>query len=215
MGFDNDSSLESKSPISRDPQIVRERILDAAQEEFMRVGYERANTNVMAKRFGVSKATIFRYFPTKRELFESVVDRIAGQWRHRIAVETIEAEEPDEWLFEFGLAALRSILREEALFVGRMAIAEGAAHEEVRNLWPRLATMPIHRALADRFAHWQALGLVRRVSAESLATAFLDLTLSGEVSRALYGSGAKPEAKALEKHVQASVSIFLHGCMSE
>ena len=212
MGFDNLLPDESKQLVRRDPQIVRQRILDAAQDEFMRVGYERANTNLIAQRFGVSKATIFRYFPTKRELFEAVVERIAERWRQGIAIDTIVADTPREWLTLFAEAALQWILQDEALFVGRMAISEGPFHEEVRNLWPKLATLPVQRTLADRFLEWQDAGLVRLGEVEALATAFLDLTLSGEVSRALYGHGAKPSPQAITRHAAFCVDLFLKGC---
>lgn len=215
MGFDNPLSCESKQLVRRDPQIVRQRILDAAQDEFMRVGYERANTNLIAQRFGVSKATIFRYFPTKRELFETVVERIAERWRRGIAIDTIAGDTPREWLTLFAEAALQWILQDEALFVGRMAISEGPFHEEVRNLWPKLAALPIQRTLADRFLAWQGAGFVRAGEVEALATAFLDLTLSGEVSRALYGHGPKPSPEAITRHAIICVDIFLNGCRAQ
>lgn len=212
MGFDNPLSAESKPLVRRDPQIVRQRILDAAQHEFMRVGYERANTNLIAQRFGVSKATIFRYFPTKRDLFEAVVERIAERWRQGIAIDTIAADTPREWLTLFAEAALHWILQDEALFVGRIAISEGPFHDEVRNLWPKLAALPVQRTLADRFLSWQDAGLVRAGAPENFATAFLDLTISGEVSRALYGHGPKPSPEAITRHASICVDIFLNGC---
>lgn len=212
MGFDIPLASESKQLMRRDPQSVRQRILDAAQSEFMRAGYERTNTNVIAQRFGISKATIFRHFPTKRELFKSVVERIAERWRQGIAVESITADTPRDWLTQFGNAALHWILQDEALFVGRMAMSEGPIHDEVRNLWPRLATLPIQRALEDRLAHWQEGGVLRTGRPEDLATAFLDLTIAGEVSRALYGHARARTAEAIERHVTICVDLFLSGC---
>lgn len=212
MGFDSLSCGESKQLVRRDPEVVRQRILDAAQDEFMRVGYERANTNLMAQRFGVSKATIFRHFPTKRELFESVVERIADRWRQGIAIDKIEANTPREWLTLFAETALHWILQDEALFVGRMAVSEGPFHDEVRNLWPKLAALPVQCVLADRFLAWQRGGLMRAGEVSGFATAFLDLTLSGEVSRALYGHGPKPSPDAIARHAVLCVDIFLNGC---
>lgn len=52
-----------------------EQILDAAAHLFAQRGYDHANTQELADRLGVGKGTIYRYFPSKRELFLAAVDR--------------------------------------------------------------------------------------------------------------------------------------------
>src|SRR3989304_5971567 len=53
----------------------REAILDAAVEEFATHGYEGATTASVAARAGISQPYVFRFFPTKRDLYVAVVDR--------------------------------------------------------------------------------------------------------------------------------------------
>lgn len=63
-------------------------ILAAAVENFIAVGYDAANMDVIADRAGVSKRTIYGHFRDKQGLFEAVVadlartlDRsVTGQW---------------------------------------------------------------------------------------------------------------------------------------
>ncbi|KAH2808281.1 hypothetical protein KXV85_006062, partial [Aspergillus fumigatus] len=74
MGFDSrvfgmtkeivtpEEIVAPKEIVTRGSANVAGRILDAAQAEFMAVGYERANTNRMAAENGISKATIFRHY---------------------------------------------------------------------------------------------------------------------------------------------------------
>jgi AcrR family transcriptional regulator len=57
--------ITRKQFYSRDPGTVTERILDAAEAEFMSCGYAEASTNRVLERFGGSKATLFRHYPTK------------------------------------------------------------------------------------------------------------------------------------------------------
>ena len=211
-GLDSTIAREKEEWVRRDAASVSARILDAAQAEFIRVGYARANTNVMAENYGISKATIFRYFPTKEKLFEAVIQRIARRWHAHINWGAISEEDPRTWLRVFGVRALRWILMEETLFVGRMAIAEGPSHEEVRHLWPKYATDPILGVLIREFRKWQNAGLLSRSDARQRAVAFLDLTLSGRVSRALYGHAERSDDAALRRHVDACVEIFLKGC---
>ena len=50
-------------------------ILDAAQAVFCEKGYEDAAVSEIAQRLGVVEGTVFKYFPTKRELLVRVLER--------------------------------------------------------------------------------------------------------------------------------------------
>lgn len=57
---------------ARSERRVRE-ILNIAREVFAEKGFEKATTSEMAQRLGVSEATIFTYFGSKRELCMEVI----------------------------------------------------------------------------------------------------------------------------------------------
>jgi AcrR family transcriptional regulator len=67
----------SVSPTSRRkrrlPDEIRDRVIEAAGEEFARFGYSGATTAQIARRAEVTEAQIFRYFSSKAELFETAV----------------------------------------------------------------------------------------------------------------------------------------------
>jgi AcrR family transcriptional regulator len=195
---------------SRKPEAVRARILDAAQAEFMAEGFAGASTNRMLEVFGGSKPTMFRHFPTKRALFEGVVARIAGRWASQIDLARITSDDPAHWLRDFGGMALRWILTDENIFVGRMAIAEGAAFPGVSAIYRSLAVEPIEAALTDRLRSWTENNRLRCTDPHRDAVHFLDLTLSGMVSRRLYGVPIE-QADALDEHVARCVALFLDG----
>ncbi|MGV8939244.1 MAG: TetR/AcrR family transcriptional regulator [Allorhizobium sp.] len=52
-------------------------ILDAAFEEFVSNGYTATRVEDIADRIGVTKGTIYVYFPTKEELFSAMIDHIS------------------------------------------------------------------------------------------------------------------------------------------
>lgn len=200
-----------KSPVSRNPEVVRTRILDAAQAEFMAEGFAGASTNRILERFGGSKPTMFRHFETKRALFEAVVARIAERWRDAVDMADVSDAEPREWLERFGVRALRWILTDESIFVGRMAIAEGHLFPEVGEAYRQHAVTPLNDLLAAQLAAWTARGLLQCDDPERAALAFFDLTLAGMVSRKLYRVDARFDDASLADHAHACVSIFLHG----
>ena len=51
------------------PFDKKERILDAAIDEFSRYGYEKASINRMVGRLGIAKGSIFQYFGSKKNLY--------------------------------------------------------------------------------------------------------------------------------------------------
>ncbi len=62
----------------KDEQLVARRsdeILDVAARLFAARGYPKTDLQVVADELGIGKGTIYRYFPTKRELFLAAVDR--------------------------------------------------------------------------------------------------------------------------------------------
>jgi TetR/AcrR family transcriptional repressor of mexJK operon len=64
-----------------EPQSVRGRarltkILNAATDLFLEVGYEQTSIDAILVRSGGSKSTLYAYFPTKQDLFRSVIDSV-------------------------------------------------------------------------------------------------------------------------------------------
>jgi len=55
----------------------RDELLEAALERFAEDGFDGATTRAIAEQTGVSEAALFKYFPTKHELFLSVVRDLA------------------------------------------------------------------------------------------------------------------------------------------
>src|SRR6185436_19098190 len=64
-----------------EPQSTRGRarlakILEAATELFLKVGYEQTSIDAILLQSGGSKSTLYAYFPTKEDLFRAVIDSV-------------------------------------------------------------------------------------------------------------------------------------------
>lgn len=197
-------------PISRDPDVVARRILDAAEAEFRAVGYEAASTNRITAAFGGSKATLFRHFATKLDLIEAVVQRIAERWEGNVAEPTIEDADPRRWLIIFTTRTLQWILGDDPLFIGRLAIAEGHVLPGMVQIFHMAAGLPLEQILAAKLMAWTGEGQLDCTDAEADAKSFIDLAVSGAVSRALYGDRSL-QGSALHAHAEHVVGLFLDG----
>ena len=76
----------------------REEILDAATELFAEHGYTECLTQALAAKLGIGKGTIYRHFPSKRELFLAAADRVMVRLRGQIEERISKIHDPiDQW----------------------------------------------------------------------------------------------------------------------
>src|SRR5205823_14425365 len=58
---------------------ARARILEAAEEQFRRVGYHRTSVADIAAQLGMSPANIYRFFPSRDAINESICGRVVNE----------------------------------------------------------------------------------------------------------------------------------------
>lgn len=72
----------------------RGEILAAAAKLFAENGYAKCDTQQLADGLGISKGTVFRYFPTKRALFVACIERAMDQLRAQVDGVAAKATDP-------------------------------------------------------------------------------------------------------------------------
>jgi AcrR family transcriptional regulator len=72
---------------SEEANLARqEEILETATELFAEHGFSDAVTQALADRLGVGKGTIYRHFPSKRELFLAAADRVMRKMQEQVNI---------------------------------------------------------------------------------------------------------------------------------
>ena len=71
-------------------------ILDAAVKLFAEHGYSDTDTQVLADDLGVGKGTLYRYFPSKQELFLAAADRVMRRLREQVDARIDGIDDPLE-----------------------------------------------------------------------------------------------------------------------
>ena len=148
-------------------------ILDAATGLFLELGYDRTSLARVAESAGVSKATLFKQFPTKAELFEATV---------LAAGDTPDSElvDPPSGDFRAGLVVL-GLAYAELLSRPRMAdlirtvIAESPRFPELRERTFDFGTLPVLAALRRYFLAENAAGIANVDDPDAAATQFLGM----------------------------------------
>ncbi|WP_324823893.1 TetR/AcrR family transcriptional regulator [Sinanaerobacter sp. ZZT-01] len=65
--------------ITKEPEVRKQEILDAAMELFYQNGYDKTSITDIAERIGIAQGLCYRYFKSKEELFDTALDYYAQQ----------------------------------------------------------------------------------------------------------------------------------------
>ncbi|WP_346046925.1 helix-turn-helix domain-containing protein [Actinomadura chokoriensis] len=94
-----------------DKDETRTRVLDAAYEQFSRLGIQRSTMEDVARRAGVSRITVYRRFATKDALVEHVVRREFRRYFDQFLLDIGRAETAADRVVLGFVSSLRAIRR--------------------------------------------------------------------------------------------------------
>ncbi|WP_427884849.1 TetR/AcrR family transcriptional regulator [Kribbella sp. GL6] len=123
----------------------RAAILDAAADLFLETGYDGTSLARVAERAGVSKATLFKQFPTKAELFEATLLAAGGAPADELA--DPPAGDFSAGLMSLGLAYVELLNRPRMEDLIRTLIGEAHRFPELRARTFDLGTLPVMTTL--------------------------------------------------------------------
>ena len=206
------SSLANVAVRQRRKQERPQELLDAARDLFVEKGFAATRTEAVAARAGVSKGTLYLYYPSKEELLKAVV-------RHNVVSKIAQGAEIIRQFEGNTSELLAMVLRLWWKLVGE-APASGIVKlmmSEVRN-FPDIAQfyvdeviMPSDRMIAAIVQRGIDSGEFRRVSVPDVVHALVGPLLFLVMNKHSLGAcsvGKKIDAKAV---IEAQIDLMLHG----
>jgi AcrR family transcriptional regulator len=186
----------------------QQEILDAATKLFAEYGYSDADTQLLADRLHVGKGTLYRYFPSKRELFLAAADRVVRRAREQVEASMVGIEDPLDRI----AAAIRAFL---AFYADHPEFVELLMQERAQFKDRKKPTYFVYReANVER---WRAVyrgliaeGRLRPMSVERITDVIGDL-LYGTMFTNYFAGQRKP----VEGQAQDILDIVFHGILSE
>ncbi len=185
----------------------REEILIQAAHLFAKLGYSETDTQLLAETIGVGKGTVYRYFPSKRDLFLAAADRVMRMMRERIDARLEGVEDPLEQICA-GIHAFLGFFGEYPEFV-ELLIQERAYFKDRTK-----PTFMEHRAV--NVERWRALyrgliakGRVRNIPVDRI-TEVVGYLLYGTIFTN-YFSG---QSKSVEVQAQDIIDVVFNGILS-
>ena len=185
----------------------REEILDGAAKLFARHGYADTDTQVLADLLGVGKGTIYRYFPSKRELFLAAADRVMRRLREVVDAAIEDVEDPLDRVAR----AIRAYL---AFFAEYPEFVELLIQERAQFKDRKKPTYFEHRDAnierwRDLFRSLIAAGRVRDLPVDHITDVLSDLVYGTMFTNYFAGQRKSSEAQARD-----ILDIVLHGILN-
>lgn len=198
--------MEGRKP---SPDERRAAILDIAREAFLQDGYSGTSMSRIAALVGGSKATLYSYFPSKKDLFVAVIDRETSGLYDRIFNLKLTADEPHAAITELVHRCLEGLLSDTIVSGYRLIIAEAGRFPEIGKTAYELAVRRGQERIARVFEKAIAAGAMRPCDPLEAADTFLDLTAGSLHSQRLWNCIDNLDAVALEAETRRIVAVFL------
>ncbi|PWB94161.1 TetR/AcrR family transcriptional regulator [Methylosinus sporium] len=182
-------------------------ILSAARTQFLEQGFADTSMDAIARAAGVSKATLYAYFPSKEALFRNLIEIECSQ-------KCTDVPEPD-----FG-AGVEQALRELCgHFVARFLTKEWAAffqavsserwrYPELCHLYFNSGKQNVLDLVSNYLEEAKARGLLAIDDAQMAAEHLLHLTVSDLPMRVALGLDLRSEAE-YQRVMESGLAVFL------
>lgn len=187
-----------------------DQLMQGARKVFMERGFEGASVDEIARAAGTSKATLYSYFPDKRQLFTAVVQAGCLRQGGGMALGRIDPDEPIE-------AALRRIAGEYGAFVlspgavemFRTCIAEAGRFPELGRAFYEAGPARARAQLVALLDKAVARGELAIEDAGLAAEQFAALAKARVFLATLLGQPIAPDDPELARVADEAVATFL------
>ncbi|MEO5882848.1 MAG: TetR/AcrR family transcriptional regulator [Caldimonas sp.] len=187
-------------------------LLDAALDLFVEKGFAATRSEEVASRAGVSKGTLYLYYPSKEELLKEVI-------RHNVVNQIAEGVEIVRAFEGSSSELLAYVLRlwwervgeTRASGILKLMMSEVRNFPEIAQFWIDEVTSPADRMIAEIVQGGIDRGEFRQVNVENAVHALIAPLLFLVMNKHSLGAcvaGAKLDPRAV---IEAQVDLVLHG----
>jgi AcrR family transcriptional regulator len=173
----------SKNPASSRGQKRKAKILSAATDLFLTVGYGETSIDAIVDISGGSKATLYSYYPTKADLFRAVVDTIVT---HHESPVFESRDNVRDTLIAFAESRLRVVFAPEHRALIRLIVAERDRFPDIARMYYEQGPLHSHVMLRDYFESLIEQGLIEMRSADEACEFFRGMLMHQRYIEQLY-----------------------------
>ncbi len=199
------------TPRSQDVRKGRkfDQVVAGAQEVFLRDGFEGASVDDIARQAGVSKATLYSYFPDKRLLFLEVASAQCCRHADEALVCVDVSQPPDVVLRDAGRKILEFILSDMGQRIFRICVAEADRFPELGRQFYQSGPMIARKALSGYLETAAARGEVIIDDMSLAADQFSELCKADLWPKTIFGLQSEFSRAEIDRVVDGAVKTFM------
>jgi AcrR family transcriptional regulator len=190
----------------------REKIIAASASVFFEKGFSRTSMDDVIAIIGGSKRTLYRYFPSKDELFFAVVTGVADRTMEGLKVK--HNRDLRQTLMTFGESYLRTVISPDGLSLFRAVSSEAPHLPKLGERFLQDSTNRVSQLLADYFEEQNQRQPAEPIGNPKLAAGQFLALVRGQIHFAALLGGPIPSGRDLVIAVSQAVETFLHGAVS-
>ncbi len=187
----------------------RKAILAAATEMFLELGFGAASMDLIAKRAGVSKATVYKHFRGKEALFGAIIEARCRQLMAPLLTPEMRPNGLEATLLATANGFMDLLMDPAALALYRVVVAEAPRFPELARAFYENGPKRAIGSLADYLSREAAAGYFDIADPVRAAEQFFSLTSGYVHMRALLGIDVPRRGADVQEHVRRAVDTFL------
>ncbi|QIG80485.1 TetR/AcrR family transcriptional regulator [Stakelama tenebrarum] len=196
----------------RTPPDRRDSILSAAREIFAANGFAGARMEDVAKRVGISKATLYLQFADKQALFRELIDWLIETSLPDAFPLTLADASASERLAIFAQEAAGKLADDDVAFLPRLVIGESGNFPELAKAWHDVAVSRVLTLIEGLVQQGIDRGEFRAVDPYLAARSVAGPLVLGVLWNTIFAPvGAEP--MSLAALARSHVDILLHGLL--
>ena len=197
-------------PADAEPSGKVHIVLHAARKTFLAHGFSAATTDMIQREAGVSKSTVYAYYPNKEALFVAVIEAECRDFVKTVRGITFSPGRIKETLTALARAYLDIVLSESGLSLFRIVVAEAPRFPALAHRFymagPNMITSMVERHLASATASGEIdLGDLRQ---DEAAMVFTNMVRSEPQFYSLTHSDGSSSAQ-IDRWVELVVATFM------
>ncbi len=195
-------------------QVVRrgrkyDQVLDGARTVFMRDGFERASVDDIAREAGVSKATIYAYFPDKQILFLEVA-RLECRRQTEEAEAAVDGSVPARAMLTVAAERIAAFLMSEfGQRMFRIVVGEGERFPGLGREFYQYGPGLIHDRLVHHMACCCTAGELMIEDIDLAADQFAQLCKATIHEKLIFGMEKTITPEDVQRSVTGAVDMFM------
>lgn len=210
MSGESEQTQRGAPPVQPLPSKA-ETVLIAAGRVFLTHGFSAATTDMIQREAGVSKSTVYAYYPNKEALFVAVIEKHCARLAAVLDDVASETGGLRQALTAVGRAYLTTVVSADGLALFRTVVAEAPRFPHLARTFYQAGTRVVMARILEHLTQAAAEGEVdlTTIGLETATLIFAGLIRSEPQLHYLIHPDARPSAEQVEQWVSIAVGTFL------